>query len=328
MQLAMQQAFGWLSGSIVVAALLVTVLTPLQAQESVQGTVVKDGEAVPGALVELHRVTRDTAGAVSRTEADHLGRFRFVLQPPDVASSFTVHFATVEHLGVRHFGPPVHGSDEAAPTEAYRVELFDTVAAENAADDLQVTRRDLVMIPERDGGWEVNELVTLRNIGTRTLVSLSGMPTWSLRIPERAGAFEVAEGDVPPDAVRRMEDQVLLTLPLLPGSRELFIRYRLPAGSAPARFPVEIRTERMSILVRQPAPAVEVQGVEAGGEMELEGDPFVQFAGGGLDPGGDVVVSWADGSAVPVSPVVAAGGVLLVLFAGAAWYAMRRPAAG
>ncbi len=316
---------GFVQRAFILLATLASVLlsAPLGAQSSllIEGTVVLGGVPVPEATIDLHRVTRDTAGVVTRTTADRDGSFRFEKPLVVPTGGFVVHFTTAEHLGVRYFGPPVHGDETV---DSYRIEVFDTVHVNSTDARPLIARRDIVLISEARGGWEVNELLVIRNPGERTLVSPSGMPIWELRLPDGAEGFEVGEGELAPDAVQRMGDRVLLTGSLQPGDRDLLLRYRIGPGRGAATFPVDAPTGMMNLLVRQPAPAVEVSGLGGGGEMAVEGERFVRFGSANVAAGTLPTLSWAGASGPPVSPVAAALGVLGLLLVVSAVYAYRR----
>jgi len=320
---------GLVQRALILIATLASILlfAPLGAQSPlvIEGTVILGGQPLPEASVDLHRVTRDTAGVVSRTEADAEGSFRFEESLDIPPGGFVVHFTTAEHLGVRYFGPPVHGDERV---DSYEIEVFDTVHVTSADARPLVARRDIVLIPESRGGWEVNELLVVRNPGERTLVSPTGMPILELRLPAGAEGFEVGEGELSPDAVQRMGDRILLTGSLQPGDRDLLLRYRIGTGRGEVTFPVDHPTGMMNILVRQPAPAIEVSGLGGGGEMAVEGERFVRFGSADVAAGATPTLHWAGASGPPVSPVATALGVLGILLVGSAVYAYRRRETG
>ena len=296
------------------AALLAPAAKPLAAQteqptERLSGTVVLEGSPVASVPVTLHRVTADTSGVIGSTTTDASGGFTFELPPP-ARGSFTVFFATAEHRSVRYFGEPVHPGDNP---DSYLVELRDTTSA---GDALRISRRDIVLIPHADGGWEVNEVVRLMNTGTRTVVSAGGMPTWEMGLPAGAGEFEAGAGDLPTDQVRRMGDRMLLLAPVLPGEREIFLRYRMPpAGSAD--LPVGTAMDSINFFVQQPAPGLTIAGVRPVDMITVEGQRFVQMSAAGLAADSVLRMRWKGGSA-PIDPVWAGvGASLLFVLVGA-----------
>jgi hypothetical protein len=288
--------------------------------EPLTGRVTMEGEGVGGAEVELHSVTQAASGVVMTTRSAPDGAFRFDLPPVDTAG-FTVFFATARHHDVRYFGRPLHASD---PRDGYTLEVFDTTSA--PAEPVRLARRDVVLIPQGDGGWEVNEIVRLHNPGRRTVVSASGMPTAEVSIPERAEAFEAGDGDAPADNVQRMGQRILLLMPLLPGDRELFFRYRVSGRPAAMELGASTPADTMNLFVRQPAPTLTVGGMEPMELIRIEDERFLQYAATGMQREA-VTVQWRGATAPPVNPVTAAVVIALLVLAVGGWAAYRnRPA--
>jgi hypothetical protein len=300
--------------SLLAGLLFFLTVAPALAQESadLRGRVLLAGAGAPGVDVEVHRVTTAESGVVARTTTDAQGRFRLRLPPAD-STGFTVYFATAEYGAVRHFGRPLHPSDDRSD---YTVEVFDTTST--PARPVRVGRRDLVLLPHNDGSWEVNEIIRLRNDGPLTVVSTDGRPVAEVDLPEHAAAFEAGDGDAPTDQVQRMGNRALLLMPVLPGTREIFFRYRLPARPAVLALGGAIRADSMHLYVQQPAPRIEVAGAAPADIIQVDGDRFLQYAttGTSSEP---IRVTWSAAGAAPVSPVVAGlAATLMVLLAGGA----------
>lgn len=287
-----------------------------QAPRVLSGRVVKGGQTVAGAAVTLHRVTGQASGPVATGTSDARGTFRFPLEAAD--TGFAVFFATVEHQSVRYFGPPVHRDQEPAD---YAVEVFDTTSVTPGA--LQHTRRDVVLIPQTDGGWEVNEVLRIRNPGRRTLVPGKEIATLELRLPEGATDFEAGEGDIPPEQVKAMGTRVFLLTSFTPGIRELFLRYRLPPGLSSAKLPVRAATDTINVYVRQPSPQVRVAGLKTTKTLEVQGEKFVQYGATDVAVGESVGLEWTGPSSGPVSPVAGGVAAALLLLGVGSWAAYR-----
>ncbi|CAN5756174.1 hypothetical protein BH23GEM8_BH23GEM8_18470 [soil metagenome] len=304
------------------AGLFLLFVAPLTAQTplggELRGQIVLDSAGVSGVDIELHRVTTATSGVIDRTTSDASGRFTFRLPPIDTVG-FTVFFATAEFNTVRYFGRPLHPSDD--PGE-YRLAVFDTTSAPDPP--VRITRRDMVLLPQQDGSWEVNEIYTLLNPGRQTVVSGSGMPIVQLDIPEHAAAFEAGDGDTPADQVQRMGDRVLLLIPLLPGEREIFFRYRLPASPARAILALRTMPDTMNLFVRQPAPSLTVDGLTPAELIEVEGERFLQYTAGVGSPRSEITMRWQRGPSV--SPVTAAVALTIVVLIGGGVAAYRNRA--
>lgn len=308
-----------LRGAALLLALLLSTPLPTVAQRF-EGRVEKGGAGVAGVPVELHRVTRDSAGVVSRTRADADGSFAFTLPPAD-PTGFTVLITTAEYQGIRYFGAPIHSSE---PLAGYALEVFDTLSATPATAGLLVARRDVIVLPEKDGGAEVNEVLQILNPDRRTLVAPEGMPLWEFGIPEGVGAFEAGEGKIGPESVRRMGSRVFLTGSFVPGTHELFIRYRVPREARRTALPVAPGTDTLNLFVRQSAAEATVAGLEAPALVEVEGEKFLRYSAAGVRGRREVVLEWRRTAAPPVDPRLAAVGVAGILLAVGAGLAARR----
>jgi hypothetical protein len=284
------------------------------------GVVSKQGQPVGGVEVTLHRVTRDSAGVVATGVAGTDGSFAFRLPPVDT-SGFTVFFATAEFHGVRYFGPPVHSRE---PTGRYAIQLFDTISADTSRSPIRLAQRDLVLIPEMQGGWEVNEVLRIQNPEQVTLVSRSGMPTWTMRIPEGVTAFEVGEGQFSAEEAQRMGDRVLITAPLPPGVRELYIRYRISEDHPVFTLPVLHRTAAFNVFIRQPSPDIDVRGLSPAESVTEGSETFLRFSGADLAAGTRVSVGWKGARTAPVDPIHASVATVLLVLGAGAWAGARR----
>lgn len=297
------------------------------AQGTLQGRVVRAGAAVPNAAVELHRVSTDTSGILQTGTADAAGRFAFTLPPADTGG-FTVFFATAMVDGVRYFGPALHPGEAGT---SYEVAVYDTTSARGALDALRVGRRDVIVIAGQRGGWEVAEVVRVENPTGKTVVGAGGSPVFGMTVPEGATDFQTEEPGVsesvgvekPRDLVL-MGGRVLATVPLTPGGRDFFFRYRLPAKTGTLSLPLSQRTDTLSVYVRQPAPDVRVDGLPAGEPFTAEGEQFLRYTGTALAPGATISLRADTNGGAPLDPRLAAGIVTALVLAAGAWFALRR----
>lgn len=291
---------------------------PLSAQASagadgggtLVGRVLQAGAPVPAVPVTLHRVTNDSSGVMATVVTDAGGRFAFSL-PPAADTSFSVYFPTADYLGVRYFGAPVHPSD--TPTD-YSVTVYDTTST--PAVPPRVARRDVVMLPISNGGWEVDEIVSVYNPTDRAIVGRSGMPAWEMRIPEEVVEFQAGEGDICATEMLQMEDRVLVVSPLAPGPCNLFFRYLIPAQRDGFELPVSAPTDTFNLYVQQPAPELTIEGLGEPGVLTAEGETFLRYETAGLDGTRGFQIDWTVEGLPPVDPViagvVAAAAILLV----------------
>ena len=285
------------------------------ATETLTGRVVREGQPVPGAAVILHRVTPQASGEIDSAETDQAGTFRFEL-PQLGDAAFNVFFVTAQYRGVRYFGPPIHIDEAAAP---YSVEVFDTTSS--LAQPVRISRRDLVLLPQANDSWEVNDLITLLNLGSRALVAETGVPTLQIPLAQGAADFQAGQADVLPHEVAFMDGEVLVLTPVIPGQRELLMRYRLPALPADVTLPVGLPTDTFNLYVQQPSHLTSVEGLATGQMISVEGEQFLQYLATDLQPDHRIALEWTGGP--PFDPVIAAVAVTVVLLAAGAWVAIR-----
>lgn len=303
-----------------IAAVLLSAAAALSqtpADRVLAGTVELDKSPVSGVPVTLHRVTSEASGPVGTQVTDGDGSFRFALPAADSAQ-FEVFFATAEYLSVRYFGQPVHGG--SAPS-SYTVAVYDTTSSLPGA--VSVARRDIVLIPETEGGWEANEIIRLHNSADRTLVSRNGLPTWEMRLPEGITDFQAGEGELTASEVARMGDRVMLISSVLPGDREIYLRYRIPIELEQAILPVGTPTDTFHVFVGQPSPGVEVGGMVSTNVVEVQGQRFVQYGTTDLDSGAEITLEWEAPASPPVAPETAGGIAAIVVLLLGSWFAIR-----
>lgn len=297
------------------------------AQGSVTGRVVRAGAAVPNVPVELHQVATDTSGLLATGTADGDGRFTFTLPQVD-SGGFTVFFATAMVEGVRYFGPALHPGEAGT---SYVVAVYDTTSAKPALDALRVGRRDVIVVAGQRGGWEVAEVVRVENPTGKTVVGAGGAPVFGMAMPagatdfqtEEPGVSESAGAEKPRDLVL-MGGRVLATVPLTPGGRDFFFRYRLPANTGTLALALSQRTDTLAVYVRQPSPDVRVDGLPPGEPFSAEGEQFVRYTGTALAPGATIRLRAARNGGAPMDPRLAAGIVTGLVLAAGAWFALRR----
>lgn len=288
------------------------------------------GAPVPGALVTLHLVTRTSQGAVDSTRTGADGAFRLPLPPApaDTTGGFTVLFTTAEAYGVRYFGAPLHGGTAAADTGApYTVTVYDTASAPALADSLRVVRRDYFFLPGTSGGFEVAEVVRVRNPATRTLVPQDGKPLFGVHLPSGAQTFEAFSGSgdtARVEDVIRMGDRVWMTAPVIPGERDFYFRYRLSPTGRKVVLPAAQPIDTLNVYVRQPAPEIETANLPAPTEFEGEGEKFLRWTR--LSPTADAPAElrWSIPGAPPVDPRWVGLGVAAAVLAAGTALALRR----
>lgn len=278
-----------------------------------------------GGIVVLHRVAPDDAGEVDSVRVGPDGDFSIALPSvPDPGGRSEVYFASLRHQGVVYFGPPI--AVAAQLDSLYRIQVHDTAAAPPGPASVPLAVRYLLVDPLPEGageGWRVTDLLQLRNEGGRTLVAAEG-PVWRYPLPAGAADVEVGTGDVAPGAVQADGDTVRVSMPLPPGERQVVLRYRVPA--LPLSIPAPGRTGQMEVLVREPAPSLDVTPLQAVESVEMEpGITYRRFAGVDLQ---DAVVRVAEGREPVELPVRTVMVVLGLVLAAAGLWGFLRPRAG
>jgi hypothetical protein len=116
---------------------------------------------------------------------------------------------------------------------------------------------------------------------------------------------------------------VLLLTPVIPGARDLFIRYRIPARPAEATFQLPAEVDTLNLFVQQPSHLTSIEGLSSTRMVEAEGQQFLQYSGFDIAPGTNINLTWSAGDAPPVDPRVAAVIVTVLLLIAGVWAAVR-----
>jgi hypothetical protein len=177
---------------------------------------------------------------------------------PDGDVQGEVYFASIDYEGVLYFGSAITTLEQLDSLYVIDVYQAEEVPSEGVILPLEVRT---MFIEFAGGEWVVTDLFALANRGTRTLVAEEDGVVWSYPLPPGATQAELGEGDLPPDAVTFERGRVLVRAPLPPGDRVLMIRYRLE--SLGSTIPAPGSTEVFEMLVKEPAPPLRVEGLEA-----------------------------------------------------------------
>ncbi len=290
----------------------------VEAEPTLRGRVLRNGEPVDTGTVTLHRVTPDTAGELHSTRLGPDGGFSFRLPAvPDPGGRGDVYFASTRYRGILYFGTAVNRAVQL--DSIYRIQVYDTTAAPPGGGSFPVAVRNLFLEQiEDEGPWRVVDLIQISNPGDRTVVAAEGEPVWSYPLPEGASDFQVGEGDISPGSVTFEEGGVVVEAPIPPGERTYLFRYRLP--ELEFTLPLPGTTERLELLVREPAPPLSVPGLSRAETVELEpGSSYRRYAAADLEgrvvevsrgsSAGSVDIRWI---AVGLALVLAVAGILAV----------------
>jgi hypothetical protein len=258
-------------------------LLPVQAgaqQAAVLRGEVRAGEMpVRAGTVILHRVTAESSGEVDSVRVGSDGRFSVTLPYlPDHRTRPEILFASYLYSGIAYFGPPI--TEGFQLDSLYRIQVYDTVSVTAGGALLPISARSLFLERSQDG-WGVADVFQVVQGGERTLYSPEDRVIWSHPLPPGALDFQVGQADLASDAVRFAGGQLEIYAPMQPGERFILVRYRVP--TLDLEIPLVGRTDRLEILVREPAPEVEFPPLAAGAPVEMEpGNSFRRFTGSAL----------------------------------------------
>ena len=246
-----------------------------------QGT--ENGQAPAQSEVTLN-VFQQTELLTTRTAAVETdGNFQFEELPVDEGYYFLVE---TEHQDIRYttpilaFGGPDFTEDRVGPERIdTSLPVFETTTDPG---DLQISRANWI-IEHEPGTLLVGQLFTFGNVGDRTFTGVEveafDTPvTLAVPLPDGASEVEIQDGLI--GEVYRLRQQILYdTRPVPPGegSRQIFVRYRLPfsGDSADIVFPVPYDTSTLNLLVAD-LPELEVALTIGGEAQESAGQETIQ----------------------------------------------------
>ncbi len=290
------------------------------AHEQLRGTVMVGSEPLSEGTVILHRVSTDSSGNIDSTRVARDGTFSFVLPTvPDPGGRNDIYFASVRLEGVLYFGQAV--SQAAQLDSTYLIQAYRSVVVPPEGATLTMAVRNLFLEPGPENTWRATDVLQLRNDGDRTLIAADGGVVWSYAFPPMASDFQLGQGDLAADAVEFIGHLVRLKAPVPPGDRFFMVRYTLP--EPPFSVPVPGLTESMEVLVREPAPPLEVVGLDEMDIVSLEiGNNFRRYGATNLLNATISVEAGVPERGIPTQGLAV---VLAVLLGGAGVYAFRRP---
>jgi len=278
-----------------------------------RGTVFVADSALRRGTVVLHHLSDGAQGEMDSTSVGADGGFSFRLPNVPDAGRSDVFFASLRHHGVLYFGPAITAAVQL--DSVYEIHAFDTLLAPPNGLPIALESRSVFFEPD-SVGWRVTDLFQLRNDEARTIVARADGKVWSHPLPAEARQVVAGEGEVSFDAASYEEGALVVRAALPPGERLFVVRYRV--DSPFIAIPTVGQTGAFDVLIREPAPPLDVEGLEFLDRIELEaGTTYLRFAG--ADVGGTVVrvvessepalppVRWV---AVILSLVLAASGVM------------------
>lgn len=306
------------------AALLTLLLcSPFALQAQVVADPVLNGTVRVGdtmlteGMVTLHHLSADGEGEVDSATVSQDGSFSLRLPSVPDPDRQDVFFVSIEHSGVFYFGNPITLAVQL--DSAYTIQAYDTLVAPVSGFPFTLQARNIFFEPEGDL-WRVTDLFQLINPQDKTVVSLEGGVTWRYPLMDNVTDFTVSQSDLAPDATSFEDGDVVLRAPVTPGERLVVVRY--VTDDVFVTVPTPGTTLAIDLLVREPAPLLDVEGLSFVESTELEeGTTYRHFSGADVSTPSLRVIPAEEPFEPPVEWVAV---VLALLLAGAGIAAMKK----
>jgi hypothetical protein len=243
----------------------------------VSGQVVRPGSTamlpVANVMVTLHRVGSDRAAPLDSVRADKAGRYQFHFDR--TGDKHALYFVSASYGGVAYFTPPL--AHATVKGEEAEIAVFDTTSG-----PVSIASRGhhvVVSAVGVNGTRNVTEVYELANDSSVTRVaSPDGKgEVWSAVLPARASDFQVAQGDIPAQAVRFEQGKARVFAPIAPGLKQLAFSYSMPASAFPHNIPIVRDTQILEVLIESEKGAVTGAKMEERDPVQLEHRNFRRF---------------------------------------------------
>lgn len=297
----------------------------LAAQEEVNalllGELLVGGFPADSGTVVLHRITPEEAGDIDSTAIGADGSFQLGLPNLPVPGSGEIFLASTRYEGILYTGTPI--SDPLQLDALYTIRAYPSLAVPAGGMSFPVSRRE-VWVDAGPLGWQVTDVLEIRNSEAATRVpEAEDGAVW--RYPLPAGALGGRILQVGPSAGRARVDGTTLVAsnPVVPAENYYVVQYDLESIEFDLPLPGE--TGLIQVMVREPAPAVRIEGLARQPSEELEvGTTFMRWAGQALrdqsisirlgEEGGPTVLVWIS---LALALVLVAAGSLVIRSSGA-----------
>lgn len=226
-------------------------------------------------VVALHHLSDGEQGTIDSVQVSEGGAFRFVLPTMPNPARNDIYFASYRHDGVLYFSAAITATTQL--DSVYTIQAYDTLVAPPGGHDIPLQSRSVFFEPDTVG-WRVTELYQLRNDEDRTVVAGPDGLVWAHPLPTEATNIVAGEGEISPGAVGVQDGTFVVRGAVPPGERIFVVRYQVesPLIEVPNRGSPEL----LDVLVREPAPSVDVEGLELVDRIELEaGSTYMRFSG-------------------------------------------------
>ncbi|MGE0161142.1 MAG: hypothetical protein AB7T31_17225 [Gemmatimonadales bacterium] len=305
----------------VLLAVLATLSVAADARAQVEAEAVLDGRVLLGdsamrsGTVVLHRVSDSEQGEIDSMRVMN-GEFAFRLPGVPNPTLGDIYFASVRHQGVMYFGPPITQAIEL--DSAYVIQAWDTLLAPAEGMEVDVEVRSMFFDPQGES-WTITDVFQLHNELDRTIVARPEGRVWTYPLPAAATDVTTGENEMSADVITYEDGRIVVRGALPPGERMFVVRYTLP--SPEVSIPTPGSTLMVDVLVREPAPPLEVTGLSPGESVAFEGGiTYRRFSGDSLStPSIDIVL----GEETAPPPVQWIAVILAVVLAGGGLLALR-----
>jgi hypothetical protein len=228
---------------------------------------------VPNVMVMLHRVGADHAAPLDSMRADSRGRYAFRFTR--TGDPQAIYFVSASYGGIAYFTPPLAHS--TVKGEEAEIAVFDTTSG-----PVPISSRGhhvVVSAVDANGMRSVTEVYELANDSsvTRVAGNRRGGEVWSAVLPVKATDFQVAQGDIPAQAVKFEGGKALVVAPIAPGLKQLAFTYSLPASAFPLSIPIVRDTQILEVLIEEPKGTVSGAKLEEQDPVALERRSFRRF---------------------------------------------------
>ena len=243
----------------------------------VSGQVVRPGKKemlpVPNVMVTLHRVGSDRAAPLDSTRADAKGHYQFHFVRS--GEQHAIYFVSASYGGVAYFTPPL--SHSTVKGDEAEIAVFDTTSG-----PVPISSRGhhiVVSAVDANGMRNVTEVYELANDSSVTRVASDGNggEVWAAVLPARATDFEVAQGDIPAQAVKFERGKARVLAPIAPGLKQLAFTYTLPASAFPLSVPIVRDTQILEVLIESEKGTVTGAKLKEKTPVALERRAFRRF---------------------------------------------------
>lgn len=266
--------------------------------------------ALSSGSVVLHRMTSAEQGEIDSVPIAPDGSFYFPLPSVPDETVGDVYFASVRHDGVMYFGNLV--STAVDLDSIYEIHAYDTIIAPPEGLPVSVEGRSIFFEPN-GSEWAITDVFEVVNPLDRTIVPAESGGTWRYPLPAEARDVAAIEG-MAADVITREGNDMVYSGALQPGqSPFLVVRYFV--DSLEVTIPTPGETATLDILVREPAPAISVEGLVREQNVSMTGSTYRRFAGQGIEIP-EIRITMAEEEAPPPVQWIAVALALVLLGGG------------